>query len=498
MRRVLRSLLPALLAFGLLAASAGAGHVPAKQQNMDIQFSSQNSTNAINSDLAFWGDRAYAGNYNGFRIFDISDPASPQLLVDFPCFGPQNDLSVWDNRILVLSVDSVLTDDACGSPTSPTPEASTNWEGLRIFDVSNPAAPVHIASVYQDCGSHTHTMVPDLERNRVLIYNASYSLRPGPTCGPVTGPANGRAPDHGVIQVVEIPLDDPAAAAEIAEPEINYPGDSDNVFNPAHHGLDVPGVFFPLRACHDIAVYLPERLVAGACAEQAQLWRMDENGIPDTANPLWVFDNPSDENGATGDPADQHTAVDFWHSATFTWDGKIVNFSDESFGDGCPAVTNITDPDADNPGASDTGRTYFLNTKSGKLLSLFQIPRREPGAYCSTHQGNVIGTPGRNLLVQAWYMGGVDIIDFTAVKNPREVAFFDLLPDGPTGSDNWAHYWYEQDPVRGRSPIVTYGTDGVHNPSTGRGFEVFQAFVQGVNRSGLDHLNPQTQEVRLP
>jgi LVIVD repeat len=491
MRLMSRFFVMAVLALGLLAGTAGATHPAAQHENMDNLFTSP--TGLTNSDLAFWGDRAYVGNYGGFRIFDISNPASPTLLVNFPCFGPQNDVSVWDRDgngegdLLVTSIDSVLTDDACGSPTSPTPEAPTNWEGLRIFDVSDPTAPIHIESVYQDCGSHTHTMVPDAENNRVLIYNSSYSLRPGPTCGPVTGPANGRSPVHGVIQVVEISWDpsDPLAgvtATEIAEPPINYPGDPDNQFDPADRGL--VGPFFPLRACHDIGVHLGVGLAAGACAEQTQLWRLDENLIPDTAHPIWVFDDNTDVDG----PGGGDVAVDFWHTARFTWDGKFVQADDESFGDGCPPVTLDSD---------DTGRTHFLRTSSGARLSFFMIPRPEPDAYCSMHQGNMIPAPGRYLSVNAWYMGGVDIIDFTAPRNPREIAFFDFNPDGATGSDNWSHYWYEQAPQPGTA-VITYGQDGVHNPPTGRGFEVFKATVGIGRRAGVDHLNPQTQEEVLP
>jgi len=298
---------------------------------------------------------------------------------------------------------------------------------------------------------------------------------------------------HGVIQVVEIPLNNPAGAQEIAEPEINYPGDPDNVFTPSEHGL---AGFLPLRACHDIAVYLPARLVAGACAEQAQLWRLMPSGLPDTANPVWVFDNPVDENGATGDPADPHTAVDFWHSATFTWDGQIVNFSDESFGSGCPAISTKVDLVTGATSLADTGRTYFLRVSDGAFLSQFQIPRTEVGggAYCSTHQGNVVGTRDGYFLAQAWYMGGADIIDFTNPASPQEIAFYDLAPPGQTGGDNWSHYWYEG-PRLGTS-LVTYGQDGVHNPPTGRGFEVFRVDL-GVRRVGMGHLNPQTQERAL-
>ncbi|MDP9417377.1 MAG: hypothetical protein M3P48_06000 [Actinomycetota bacterium] len=443
-------------------------------------------TGQVNSDLAFWGKYAYAGNYNGFRIYDISRRV-PKFIVDFQCFGPQNDVSVWDRDrdgkadLLFTSVDRTLTGPECGATATEQHDDPAGWEGIRIFDISDPRQPKQIGSVYQDCGSHTHTLVPDLKRNRVLLYNASYPLRPGPTCGATRGPAAGRDPNHGVIQVVEVPLGDPAAAREIAEPAINYPGDPDNTFDPAEHGLEGFGT---LRACHDIAVFVELRLVAGACAEQAQLWRMKRNGLPDTENPIWVYDDNTDTDG----PGGGDVAADFWHSATFSWDGKIVNFSDESFGDGCPTVT---------PGVGDTGRTHFLDRETGKHLSHFMIPRPEQDAYCSTHQGNFVAMPGRYVLAQAWYMGGVDLVDVTNPNRPREIAYYDEGPVGAQGSDNWSHYWFERKTQRG-TRLNTYGQDGVHNPSTGGGFQKFRSRAVMGKRIGLHHLNPQTQERVLP
>lgn len=497
-----------VLPLAVTAVPAVANHPGASHQNTDLLFNSPNG--ATNSDLAFWGKYAYAGNYGGFRIFDIS-VSPPTLVTNFPCDGPQNDVSVWDRDgngqadLLILSVDSVMENSACGAPrqTPPTgPFDGDDWEGLRIFDVSNPASPVYIANIYQDCGSHTHTILPDPDDNRVVVYNSSYSLRSGPTCGPVEGPAAGRSPVHGVIQVSEISWN-PAAplagvtAMEIAEPPINYPGDPGNVFDPSHHSsVLVEPNFHPLRACHDIGVHLGVMLAGAACAEQAQLWKIDPvTLLPDTASPLWVFDNIEDTDG----PGGGDTLADFWHSATFTWDGKTVNFSDESFGEGCPPVSDNQDPAASVHGLGDTGRTYFLDVSSGKLHSQFMIPRPDAsaGSYCSTHQGNTVAMAGRDYLVQAWYTGGVDIVDFTAKKNPKEVAYFDFTGDGVFGSDNWAHYWYERNPVNNK-PFTTYGQDGVHNPPTGRGFEQFLVTLNTSKRFGMDHLNPQTQEVTLP
>ncbi len=441
---------------------------------MGLLFSLPNTTGAVNSDMAFWGDRAFVGNYDGVRIFDISKPASPALLADFKCFGPQNDVSVWDRDgngdadLLITSVDRTLTGPQCGA-TAAAHDDPSGWEGLRLFDVSNPTAPVQIGSVYQDCGSHTHTLIPKPGSLRIL--NSSYPLRPGPTCGPVRGPEAGRDALHGVIQVVDVPLDDPAGAREVAELPISYPGDPDNTFTPSEQGLSAPGLIDGMRACHDTAVFVELGLVAGACAEQLQLWRIGAGGLPDTANPVWTYDQRN---------------VDFWHSATFSWDGKVVNGIDESFGTGCPTTTL-------RPGGAvvESGNMFFLSTASGAKLSEFRFPRQARGdigaTYCSAHLGLPVPRPGRDLLVNAWYRGGVDVIDFSNPRKPFEAAWYTR-----DNADNWSAYPYETNPKAG-SPLTIFGNSGVHAPATGHGFEVYSADLGG-RRIGLDHLNPQTQE----
>lgn len=225
----------------------------------------------VNSDIAFWGDHAYVGNYGGFRIFDISGPV-PVLVSDVRCLGPQGDPSVWDRDgdgnadLLILSVDLTMTGPDCSATQAPSHDDPEGWEGLRLFDVSNPADPSFIAGIYQDCGSHTNTLLPS--DGRLLVLNSSYPLRPGPTCGPH---AAGRDPLHGVVQVVEIDLANPAASREVAELPIVYPGDPDNKFTPSEHGLAAPGLLDGMRACHDLAVFTEVGLVGAACAEQAQL-----------------------------------------------------------------------------------------------------------------------------------------------------------------------------------------------------------------------------------
>jgi len=477
------------------AGPASAGHNQDQHSdNMSLVSATPNATGATNSDLAFWGDRAYAGNYDGFRIFDISDPASPELLTDFRCFGPQNDPIVWENKLLFLAIDRTLAGPDCGSPAVAHDDPN-GWEGVRIFDVSNPRSPKFIKSVYTDCGAHTITLYPK-NPAELMLYVSSYPLRPGPTCGTVRGPEAGRDPLHGVIQVIKVPVNNPKAAKEVAEPPIVYPGDPDNKFVWSEHGLPGPPALEPAaRVCHDIAVFVELRLAAGACAEQGQLWEIDANGIPDTANPIWVSDDEVSSGGTGNIPG----AIDFFHSATFSNDGSVVNWIDESFapssGNECPPTTDWAARAWHPAGSFETGRMFFVDGASGAFLSDFQVGRLrpEPGAYCSAHMGLPVANFNRDLLVNAWYMGGVDVIDFSNPSNPKEIAFYDMAPFGATGSDNWSAYSYVG-PKFGTGPgIPIYASDGVHNPNSARGFVVFRARV-GRPSATVDHLNPQTMD----
>jgi hypothetical protein len=460
------------------------------------------------SDIAFWGDLAYVGDYGGFRIFDVSQP-TPELVSDARCFGAQGDPSVFDRDgngeadTLVLSVDAVLAGPECGAAAVgknvPDGEGGLRypdgaWEGLRIFDVSNPAVPQQVATVYQDCGSHTNTLLPAPGGESMYVLNSSYPLGEGPTCGPL-GEKQGRKVNHGVIQVVEVPFGDPAAAREVQELPVVYPGDADGTYRPkSEQGINVPLDDF--LGCHDLSAFPGKGIVGAACGEQAQVWDIDKTtGLPDTADPRWVHDQVN---------------VDFWHSATFSWDGKVANFIDESFGDGCPPVTTKTGGTGTLQ-TFQTGNMFFFDTKSGDLLSEYRNPRPtndDLGAgdrltYCSSHLGIPVPARDRYLLVNAYYRGGSSVIDFSDPTRPKEIAFADL-----EGTNTWSAYTYPRKSGR-KSSIPVYSNDGLSRNYAPRGapadfreaaygFMRFQADIGRTTLVGFDHLNPQLQERVIP
>ena len=525
--RWLRLVIPALFAASVVAFAppASANHNPDQHSKMDLVFTSPNSR--INSDLAFWGDFAFAGYYRndisvgGFRIFDISDPSRPQQLVDFPCDGLQADPIVWDRNgndipdLLLLAVDRTMAGPECGAARVDHDDPN-GWEGVRVFTMSDdPADPfatiTQVKAQYTDCGAHTITGWPGEidETGNLLVYVSSYPLRPGPTCGVQNAgsttnpfdedPGSPTSSLHGVIQVLEVPLDDPAATREIAQPAITYTGDPDNQIDWCERTIVAPpcpgesGLEPAARACHDIAVHVPQRLAAGACAEQGQVWTIDENGLPDTANPVLI----SDDEVSSGGTGDIPGAIDFFHSAIFNNDATVVNWVDESFGNGCPPMTTWQ-PRPWNPagGTFKTGRMFFSDVATGAFQSEFQVGdlRPEPGAYCSAHMGMPVAGINKDLLVNAWYQGGVDVIDFSNPAKPKEIAFYDMAPAGPTGSDNWSAYAYTGPKFPTGRGIPVYASDGVSAPDTAQGFVVYRTLVPSPGARVVDHLNPQTQE----
>jgi hypothetical protein len=532
MRFAFRLLAATVLTLGLLTGTASANHNADAHKRMDLLFTSPNAK--INSDLAFWGDHAFIGYYRndqnvgGFRIFDISNPAGPELIRDFQCDGLQNDPIVWDSNgngvadLMLLAVDRTMDGPACGAARSADHGNPTGWEGVRVFTMSDdPEDPFtdidQVAAVYTDCGAHTITLYPGLaeSQGKLIAYVSSYPLRAGPTCGdtefqnmanPFDGdPGSPADPLHGVIQVIEVPLANPAASDEIAQRPISYPGDPDGKIDWCERsvtgaGEPCPGPFEPAAvACHDIVVHMESQLAGGACAEQGQVWRIDPStGIPDTDAADLVMIGDDEFSSGNSAQATIPGAIDFFHSVMFNNDGDVVNWVDESFGSGCPPMTEWRATAWHAAAEQKTGRMFF-SALGGAFLSEFQVGNLRPDlastAYCSAHMGMAVMGIKRDLLVNAWYTGGVDVIDFSKPTRLKEIAYYDIAGPGPQGSDNWSAYPYTGPLFRRGGGVPVYASDGVHTPNSARGMVVFRTGIEKPGRPRLvDHLNPQTMD----
>lgn len=443
-----------------------------------------------NSDLAFWKDLAFSGNYNGFRILNISDPKRPVVLSDYFCRGPQNDVSVYklrDRLLLFQSIDTPQTKPECdGTPAGSsrdTPISSGQrafgFEGIRVFDVTDPTAPKFLTGVPTACGSHTHTLVPDRDDQRALIYVSSYPLGSGIT------PAGGEAPaglrcqsPHQKISIVEVPAADPAGASLLREEPLS----SDTDTYPGAGGPLAP----PFKACHDIQVFMKERIAVGACAGDAQIWDISrpENPTASDGEPHTHYRNPS-----SGD------RFEFVHNAAVTWDGRYMTVSDETGGGGT-AECDGSAPEGDPPGATQDGFTYIYRVvepgqPASPLLSRYMIPRPQGTEICVSHNSNMIPTNKGYYQVQAFYQGGQSVWDFTDPTRPREIAFADPQGDAIGDADSWSTFWYND---------YIYANGGLdrRGATRNRGLDVFQLLDEDgepVRARKFHHMNPQTQEV---
>ncbi len=380
-------------------------------QNIKLRANVPGHPGVTNSDLAFDGKLAYAGNYAGFRILDVSSPSNPRVLTDFACNGAQGDVSVFAG-LLFQSVDTPQSHGGCDS-TNVTASTPGMFEGVRVFDVSDPTAPEHLASIDTDCGSHTHTILPEPENDRVLVYVSSYPLG-----GAAIGP-NCQEP-HGYISIIEVPLDDPASA--VVHTHDLDAGTALAEFDLTLFGADPAAApHFSFVACHDISVFKEPGLAAGACMSEAQLWDISDPLAPEL---LWRFDHPIVDPGK----------VDLWHSAAFSWDGSIVAFGDESGGGGLP---RCADPD------DLQGRIWFLEIESGELLTNYKIPRAEEGT-CTMHNFNFIPRrDGKNVLVSAAYTGGTSVVDVDALIAGASEAEAEIGFYKPAGGSAWSSYWHD-------------------------------------------------------
>jgi hypothetical protein len=394
----------------------------------------------INSDLAFWGDLAFNGNYDGFRIIDISDRRNPQEIVHQRCQGNQGDIVVWD-KVLIRSWNSPAPAGAtCDG--QPVPEG---WEGLHVFDISNLQDPRLVASVELPCGSHTATGVPDPANGRLIVYNQ--------TSG---GPCY-------FFDIVAVPLATPAGAKLLRQEPLE-----------GEH------------ACHDSGVILGEvNLMACASGSMTNVFDIGANEHPggSLTNPsfLYTISEPGVCN-VPDDPANpnpQRPCNGNWHSAGFTWDGKVLILGWEP-GGGAQPECEATDPPVKKS-------AFFYDAHTGQKLGQWTLPRPQSAAEnCTIHNYNVVPIGGRYILVSGNYQAGTWVTDFTDPANPFVRAYSDppaIVPTQLAGA--WSSYWYNR---------------AIYESSITEGLNVFRYTERRINRRSLrlDHLNPQTQEFSLP
>jgi len=419
----------------------GAAGPDVQSKNVKLLANVAGVESRTSTDLAFAGRYAYAGDYGGFRVIDVSDPERPRVVSDVACNGAQGDVSVYGN-LLFQSVDVRQTTNDCTSADVPFDDP-TGFEGVRIFDVSDAASPRLLDFVTTPCGSHTHTLVPDPSNGRVLVYVSSYPATAylGPPCTTADG--------FGYISIIGVSLANPAAAKTVWR---YYLDANTQSYSALTH----------VTGCHDITVFLDIKRAAAACLSETQMWDISD---PEKPEFLWRFDNAA-VNATNGD---------IWHSAAFSWDGTTVAFGDESGGG---AEARCADP------TDQQGRIWFLSVETGALLGNYKIPRIETGK-CTAHNFNFVPLPkGRRVLVSAYYTGGTTIIDVDKLLVGASAADAEVGVFRPAGGRVWSSYWYNG---------FVYTNDML------RGVDVL--LLSDNARSGarqLPYANPQTQESLIP
>ena len=417
----------------------------------------------VASDLAFTGDYAIMGSYHGFTIYDVSTPAAPSIVTTVVCPGGQGDVSVYGDLVF-MSVEESRGRLDCG--TDPT--VGQRFQGVRVFDISDILNPQQVAAVQLCRGSHTHSLVTDPgDPSTVYVYvSGTTGVRSDGLAGCNNNPADGDNPSRWRIDVIKVPLANPELAAVVNNPRL-FADPTTGAVNGLQNQPPAPrhpsgSNWSPspvTDACHDITSYPELGLAAGACEGNGIL--ID---ISDPANPKRL-DEVSDPNFA------------YWHSATINNDGTKVVFTDE-WGGGSGARCR----DTDRP---EWGANAIFDIVDGKMefRSYYKLPVPQTlQENCVAHNGSLIPVPGRDIMAQAWYQGGLSLMDFTDSRNPKEIAFFDRGPISATSlalGGLWSAYWYNGQ---------IYGSE------IARGFDVF-----GLTAS--DHLSAAeiqaAREVRL-
>lgn len=485
---------------GLKAGLMDAGEAASNLKVVAKAVSPEGFLGITNSDLAFTGNYVIQGNYNGPVIWDISNPASPVLVTAYTCPASQNDVSVYRN-LMFMSAEANNGRVDCLPGGVPDTVSALRMRGVRIFDISDIKAPKLVANVQTCRGSHTHTVVEDpRDRDNVYIYvSGSAGVRsPNELAGCVReSPDANENSSLWRIEIIKVPVNDPARAAIVSRANIFTGLTTTPSHGPAQEDLDAaaraaaeararggytavipasgqeivlggqfirvqldsivkarggsgnptaadsaalraglqsivnrmfgsaPAPGSPIstgRQCHDITVYPSLGLAGGACEGHGIL--LD---IRDPANPVRL-DAVADSNFA------------YWHSATFNNDGTKILFSDEWGGGGAPKCR-----------AGDKmewGSDAIFTVENGRMrfASYYKIPTvQTANENCVAHNGSLVPIPGRDVMVQAWYQGGISVFDWTDAERPFEIAYFDRGPVDSTTmrmGGSWSVYWY--------------------------------------------------------
>ena len=380
-----------------------------------------------NTDLVFTGNVLVAGSYHGYNAYDISNPIMPQLLSSVVCPGGQGDVSIVGD-LLIMSVEQTRGRLDCGLQGVAEPESEERFRGIRIFDVSDFRMPVQVGAVQTCRGSHTHTVVTDPDdAGNIYVYGSGTSfVRDEEELAGCSDESPFENPESSLysIDVIRIPVDAPGEAAIVNRPFIfsdPETGVAAGLWEGGDHGPDTQETRMT-NQCHDITAFPEIGLAAGACSGNGIL--LD---ISDAENPERV-DEVIDPGFA------------YWHSATFNNDGSKVIFTDEWGGGGRPRC-RASDP-------LNWGADAIYDIVDGQMEYRSHYKMSAPQTEtenCVAHNGSLVPVPGRDIFVQAWYQGGVSVVDFTDSANPVEIAFFDRGPideEELISGGYWSTYFY--------------------------------------------------------
>mgnify|MGYP006080622025 FL=1 len=456
---------------------------PGKEKDEDEEVSVLEASRSLlspmlsfsNTDMAFQDDLLVTGSYHGFNMYKIKDDGIPDLISSVVCPGGQGDVSIVGD-LLIMSVEQVRGRVDCGREGVGKDASPERFRGIRIFDISDQSRPKQVGIVQTCRGSHTHSVVsgPSVD-GKIIIYNSgTSSVRDEEELEQCVGniPGDERTALFR-IDIIEIPISDPSKSRIVSSPAVFADletGSLAGLWRGGDHG-DETQETKRTDQCHDITVFPSANIAAGACSGNGILF-----DITDPYNPKRL-DVVTDEGFA------------YWHSATFNNDGTKIIFTDE-WGGGGRARCRAWDPL--NWGAD---AIYDIVDNKLEFRSHYKMPAPQlETENCVAHNGSIIPVPNRDIFVQAWYQGGISVIDFTDSSDPKEIAYFDR---GPIDKDilvtggYWSSYFYEG---------YIYGTEIV------RGLDVFRltpsqylteneidAASKAYPESGSRIFNPQQQ-----